>query len=124
MAGYSATPLAKKLGIKAGTVLFTDGAPANYRKLLAPLPDGVKFATRMSADAEIAHLFVTRRAELARQLKAMLDRMPQGRCDLDLLAEEIRFTRALIPPRQSGSRARWRDSRCRGETARRATGLR
>jgi hypothetical protein len=76
VAGYSGTPLAKKLGLKAGSVLFVSDAPANYRKLLAPLPDGVIFVPRMSRNAQIAHLFVTRRADLARQLKSVLGRMP------------------------------------------------
>ena len=30
MAGYSGTPLAKKLGIKPGSTLFLDGAPDDY----------------------------------------------------------------------------------------------
>ena len=43
MAGYSGTPLAKKLGIKAGQSVCTIGAPSNYRKLLQPLPEKVTF---------------------------------------------------------------------------------
>ena len=37
-AGYSGTPLAKKLGLKPGQRVSAPGAPPNYRKLLAPLP--------------------------------------------------------------------------------------
>lgn len=33
-AGYSRTPLAKKLGIKEGSVVFAAKAPANYQTLL------------------------------------------------------------------------------------------
>lgn len=55
MAGYSGTPLASKLGIKAGTVLAAIDAPSNYRKLLAPLPDGVRIATSPVSDAHIVH---------------------------------------------------------------------
>ena len=40
-AGYSGTPLAKKLGLKAGRVCLV-GAPAGYRKLLEPLPEEVR----------------------------------------------------------------------------------
>ena len=36
-AGYSGTPLARKLGFKPGQRVAAVGAPANYRKLLAPL---------------------------------------------------------------------------------------
>ena len=42
MAGYSGTPLIKKLGIKAGQVVQFIGAPAGYLKLLGPLPEGVQ----------------------------------------------------------------------------------
>jgi hypothetical protein len=77
VAGYSGTPLAKKLGIKAGSRVFAHGAPSNYRKLLAPLPDGVTIVARMSAETDITHLFATRRADLARAIKAVLGKMPQ-----------------------------------------------
>ena len=43
MAGYSGTPLAQKLGIKAGQKVLTINAPAAYAKLLAPLPEGVSY---------------------------------------------------------------------------------
>ena len=76
MAGYSGTPLATKLGIKAGTLLRVVNAPDGYRELLAPLPDGARIATRASGKAEIVHHFATRRAELAgalRNYRASLD---------------------------------------------------
>jgi hypothetical protein len=41
MSGYSGTPLAKKLGIRAGARLFLLAAPDNYHELLAPVPDGL-----------------------------------------------------------------------------------
>ena len=70
MAGYSGTPLAKKLGIKAGSEVVVVEGPSGYRKLLEPLPDGVKFATRLSATSDLVHVFATRKAELAKALKA------------------------------------------------------
>ena len=70
MAGYSGTPLATKLGIKAGMVLRTVNAPAGYRKLLAPLPDGARIATQASGRTDIVHHFATRRAELAAALES------------------------------------------------------
>jgi hypothetical protein len=42
MAGYSATPLVKKLDIKPGARLAFVGAPGNFRELLGELPAGVK----------------------------------------------------------------------------------
>ncbi len=42
MARYSATPLAKKLGIKDGSKLFLSNAPENYLQLLALFPWALK----------------------------------------------------------------------------------
>ena len=44
MVGYSGTPLAKKLGIKAGSQLLLVGAPDEYFALLEPLPEGFSSA--------------------------------------------------------------------------------
>jgi len=70
-AGYSGTPLAKKLGIKPGHLLCTLNAPDDYADLVAPLPDHVKRSTRFAPDADIVHLFVTLRHDLERELIAM-----------------------------------------------------
>lgn len=70
-AGYSGTPLAKKLEIKAGTRLLPLHAPDEYAKLLAPLPPGVRLDRRVGQGVDIVHLFVTRRTELTRQLTAL-----------------------------------------------------
>ena len=70
MAGYSGTPLATKLGIKAGMVLQAIDAPANYHRLLAPLPDGARITTGAAAGADIVHHFATRRSELAAALRS------------------------------------------------------
>jgi len=41
MAGYSGTPLARKLGIKQGAAVALLGAPDAFETLLAPLPPAV-----------------------------------------------------------------------------------
>jgi hypothetical protein len=71
MPGYSATPLAKKLGIQDGCTMHTIGAPPNYLALLKPLPDGVRFKSTASATTNMVHLFETERASLAKQLRAL-----------------------------------------------------
>ena len=76
MAGYSGTPLARKLGIKAGTKLFTIAAPGHYDELLAPLPDDVKRVRKIDA-ADVAHFFVTARTRLDQELRAALPKMQQ-----------------------------------------------
>jgi len=72
MAGYSGTPLAKKLGIKPGSRLFVAGAPPDYARLVAPLPNDVKIVSRMTGDTDIAHLFTTHRADLTAKLRSTL----------------------------------------------------
>ena len=69
-AGYSGTPLAAKLGLKAGMTLRAVGAPGDYEKLLAPLPDGARISRRSAKGAAIVHHFAMRRGELAAALKA------------------------------------------------------
>src|ERR1044072_6015730 len=68
MAGYSGTPLAKKLGIREGATVATVHAPANYRELLEPLPSAVTFAKKADAKSDVVHLFVTKKDELSRTL--------------------------------------------------------
>jgi hypothetical protein len=69
--GYSATPLAKKLGIKQGSRVAVIGAPDDYRKLLEPLPGGVIFEDEPRPGVDVAHVFVTKRAHLSRLLGAL-----------------------------------------------------
>lgn len=75
-AGYSGTPLAKKLGIKPGQRMSAPGAPANYQKLLAPLPEGVDIAARVGKTTGLVHLFTKSKAELAKYLEAWLKVLP------------------------------------------------
>jgi hypothetical protein len=68
-AGYSGTPLAKKLGYKPAMQVCLLGAPAGFRQLLEPLPDAVSFASRSGKSTDMVHLFTAKRAELARALQ-------------------------------------------------------
>jgi hypothetical protein len=72
VAGYSGTPLAKKLGIKVGTQLYALNAPSHYLDLLDPLPDAVAVVTKLSTRVDVAHLFVTLRVDLASHLQRCL----------------------------------------------------
>ncbi len=69
-AGYSGTPLAKKLGIKPGFRVLTVGAPPNYRALLAPVPEGVSISPKARSVVDLCHLFARNRRELAHHLPA------------------------------------------------------
>lgn len=70
-AGYSGTPLARKLGIAPATRLLTVDAPDDYRKMLAPLPDGVVFDPKPGPRIDIAHVFVMRREDLQQHLRSL-----------------------------------------------------
>ena len=67
-AGYSGTPLIRKLGIKSGFRLWLVGAPADYRALLGPLPKGADVAAVEDTGIEFAHVFATTEAELTDRL--------------------------------------------------------
>ncbi|HEX6596727.1 MAG TPA: DUF3052 domain-containing protein [Acidimicrobiales bacterium] len=66
-AGYSGTPLARKLGIKEGATVALLNAPPGFESVLDPLPDGVEVARRPVDGCDVAVLFVTERAELERR---------------------------------------------------------
>lgn len=74
-AGYSGTPLAKKLGIKPGMAVVTLDAPAHYAALVEPLPDGVTLGESLGEGALFVHAFAVERtvleAHLARAVPAL-----------------------------------------------------
>jgi hypothetical protein len=70
VAGYSGTPLAKKLGIREGHRLAFPGAPAGFDHLLE-LPDGVSVKSRTAGPLDVIVFFTKRRAELERRLPAL-----------------------------------------------------
>ena len=65
-AGYSGTPLAKKLGIKEGARVATVGAPAGFPALLDPLPPSVRLRSdlRGAGPFDVLLVFVRTEAEL------------------------------------------------------------
>ncbi len=78
-AGYSGTPLARKLGIREGERIVTIDQPDDYVRLVAPLPDGAVILTRMPASVSFVHLFAARRADLAKQLGRLRGKLePDG----------------------------------------------
>ena len=67
LAGYSGTPLPKKLGIKPGSGVALLGAPPDIEKTLGPLPDGVRLRRDARGSSDRIVLFVKTRAQLARR---------------------------------------------------------
>ena len=70
VAGYSGTPLAKKLGITEGSRVAVLGGPEGFDEALAPLPDGVRLRRRLGPGLDVVLLFVTERDELERRFPA------------------------------------------------------
>ena len=70
-AGYSGTPLAKKLGLKSGMQVCVIDAPHDYRALATPWPEGVHLQQRPNAQTDLVHVFATHRAMLANELQTL-----------------------------------------------------
>jgi hypothetical protein len=78
-AGYSGTPLAKKLGVKTGSSVFVSGTPVPYEQLLAPIPADVNMQSAIDSSTDLVHLFADSKAELASALKKSLQNLrPDG----------------------------------------------
>src|SRR5262249_36602371 len=67
-AGYSGTPLAKKLGIASGMRVCTKNAPEGYPGWLEPLPDDVTFESTITKDTGLLHMFADRKSAMAKEL--------------------------------------------------------
>jgi hypothetical protein len=63
-AGYSGTPLAKKLGVKAGDTVAILNEPTGFREWLAPLPEDVRIRKSIGRSRDVVVIFAKRRARL------------------------------------------------------------
>ena len=73
MAGYSGTPLPRKLGIKEGATVATLGAPGGFAGSLEPLPAGVTLTGALPERADVVVAFFTEAGALAEGLPALTD---------------------------------------------------
>jgi hypothetical protein len=78
LAGYSGTPLPKKLDIRAGSVVVLAGAPAGFEETLGPLPEDVRLVRRNRGRRDLTIWFVRSRAELERGVEAMTEHAGGG----------------------------------------------
>lgn len=76
MAGYSGTPLPKKLGIRENFLAVLVNAPEQFERKLEPLAKGSEITSDASA-ANVAVLFVSSEAELARDFRPLAKTVPQ-----------------------------------------------
>jgi hypothetical protein len=77
-AGYSGTPLPKKLEIKEGSRVATVGAPADFAAMLGPLPPGARLHRGLSAPRDLTIWFVTSRRQLAGDLQRIAPPRGEG----------------------------------------------
>lgn len=68
-AGYSGTPLAKKLGITPGMTYLAINAPEDFQEWLGELPRNTQVLAAGLPPFAAMHVFVTEKEELARLLK-------------------------------------------------------
>jgi hypothetical protein len=77
-AGYSSTPLAKKLGIKAGATVGVIGAPESFAAVLAPLPDGAGLIESPTEICDVLMVFAITEVELDTRFSAAYGLLPAG----------------------------------------------
>lgn len=70
MAGYSGTPLPKKLGIQPGSTVALLGGPKGFERTLGTLPEGVTLRRDARKAARVLLLFVKSRADLRKRFAA------------------------------------------------------
>ncbi|MBS1789128.1 MAG: DUF3052 domain-containing protein [Acidobacteria bacterium] len=78
MAGYSGTPLPKKLGIKANSTVALINAPRNFDRALGELPEGVTFISNANGAAELIVWFIHERVELESRIIEMRNATGNG----------------------------------------------
>ena len=79
MAGYSGTPLPKKLGIKEGSRIALVNAPKDFESELGELPDNVQFIKRPAKSLDMIILFVLTQRALARDFAKLAAQLtPNG----------------------------------------------
>src|SRR6185503_10834025 len=77
-AGYSGTPLPRKLGIKPGSRVALIGAPEDFRATLGELPEAARLFDRTPASFDLALWFVRSKRELERGIDRMAARLVRG----------------------------------------------
>ena len=79
LAGYSGTPLPKKLGIKPGSTLALVHAPADFESTLGSLPEGTAVRRRLRPGADVTLWFLDSLATLEGGIEEMAEIAAEGR---------------------------------------------
>ncbi|NIM49140.1 MAG: DUF3052 family protein [Gemmatimonadales bacterium] len=78
LAGYSGTPLPRKLGIKPSSIVALVGAPAGFEDTLGALPHGVALRKRASSRNDLIIWFTRSRRDLERRIERMAALVGRG----------------------------------------------
>lgn len=77
-AGYSSTPLAKKLGIKEGIIIDIINPPDHYFKLFTDFPEQVKLSNNSQEKKDLIHYFVKEQSRLVKDLYDLKNQIVQN----------------------------------------------
>ena len=75
MAGYSGTPLPKKLGIKEQSRVAFINAPKDFQSYLGPLPPNVEIVNRITKPLDLVLLFVTSERALTKDFAKLAEKL-------------------------------------------------
>ena len=79
MAGYSGTPLPKKLGLNENQRIALVNAPAGFEKTLGVLPKDAEIVKRLSSPLDLVVIFVDRERQLSKQFSSIASKLaPNG----------------------------------------------
>jgi len=77
--GYSKTPLAKKLGIKAGYKIYLYNQPDHYLDLFEQLPENIEFTRPLESESiHFIHAFFTSEEALQNAINDLKDSLKQN----------------------------------------------
>lgn len=77
-AGYSGTPLEKKLGIRAGFIMRVVNPPAGYHRLFTQLPPDVRYSDDTQEKKDLVHYFARSAAPLTSDLYDLKNEIKQN----------------------------------------------
>jgi len=78
MAGYSGTPLPKKLGVKPNQRIALVNAPNDFAKVLGPLPENAAILKRLNGPLDLILLFVDREQTLTKQFPILANKLQRN----------------------------------------------
>ena len=78
IAGYSGTPLAKKLGIKEGSKIRLVNQPQDYFELFENMPPNVQVLTDKKLKKDLVHYFTKKAIELQKDIVSLKNEIQEN----------------------------------------------